>query len=169
MDKQEIFDGLLRFKDTVFRICLGFSKNHGDAEDLVQEVYLRAYDKLESLRHPDLKKEWLYRIARNICLNQVKRNSRWSISSLEPGDDRQVAETPEVQLDQAEQLRILKNVINRLPRKQREIFVLKEYSRLSYREIAAVLDIKEGTVMSRLSRARQSVIEKMRRQVYGKE
>jgi RNA polymerase sigma-70 factor (ECF subfamily) len=169
MDKEKLFSDLMAYKDTVFRICLGFSRDHGDAEDLAQEVYLRAYDKLESLRQPHLRKEWLYRIARNICLNQVKKRARWPISALEPGQDQAVELTPETHLDRQEQLKILKRVLARLPQKQREIFVLKEYGHLSYQQIAALLGIKEGTVMSRLNRARQAVIEKMRRQVYGKE
>lgn len=165
MDEAKLFQELLVYKHTVFRICLGFSKNPWEAEDLAQDTYLKAHLKLPSLKNPDVKKEWLFRIARNTCLDHVKKNNRWSrqLFQLQPEDEPVDRTTPESLADHDEQLKLLKTTIRQLPEKQREIFILKEYAHLSYQEIAASLGIKEGTVMSRLNRARRAVIEKMRR------
>ena len=155
----------MNYKNTVFRICLGFSKNYSDAEDLTQDVYLKAYLKLGSLRNPGKKKEWLFTIARNTCLDSIKKN-RWRSKPIEfiSNNKRHIeTETPESRTDFKEQLKILKTTISQLPAKQYEIFVLKEYAHLSYQEISTTLGLKKGTVMSRLNRARQFVINKMRR------
>lgn len=167
-----MFEELLSFKTIVFRICLGFSRNLLEAEDLTQDVYLKAYVNLDSLRDPGVKKEWLFRIARNTCLDHVKKQARNPLALRDnhkednpvfhPPDHR----TPESLALRDEEQAQVKAAIARLPRKQREVFVLKEYGDLSYREIAATLDIREGTVMSRLNRARQAVVKAVKQKVY---
>jgi RNA polymerase sigma-70 factor (ECF subfamily) len=94
-DEARLFNQLLTFKDTVFRICLGFAKNSRDAEDLTQDVYLKAYLKLGSLKNPSRKKEWLYRIARNTCLDHKRKISNSPCYQLEPGDHPVDISTPE--------------------------------------------------------------------------
>jgi RNA polymerase sigma-70 factor (ECF subfamily) len=164
-----MFEELLSFKKIVFRICLGFSRNPWEAEDLTQEVYLKAYLKLDSLRDPGVKKEWLFRIARNTCLDHLKKQNRNPLAFQEtnPGDDPPDPRTPETQALQDEEQARLKAAISSLPRKQREVFVLKEYASLSYKEIAATLDVREGTVMSRLNRARQAIVREMNNPLTG--
>jgi RNA polymerase sigma-70 factor (ECF subfamily) len=166
-DEARLFNELLTYKDTVFRICLGFSKNSHDAEDLTQEIYLKAYLKLGSLRNQSRKKEWLYRIARNTCLDHIRKTSGSPCSQLEPGDHPVDRNTPESLAIYREEFELMKAAIHNLPGKQREVFVLKEYGNLSYREIAVTLGIRKGTVMSRLSRARQAVIDQTRREIHG--
>jgi len=163
-----MFEELMAYKQTVFRICLGFCRDPWDAEELTQEVYLKAYVKWDTLKDPGRKREWLFRVARNTCLDHVKQQRRkrayGTVTPLGPGvdavDDR--ANTPESQVTRTGELEQLKQVIARLPEKLKEVLVMKEYAGLSYREIALSLGIKEGTVMSRLNRARQRVIKKMR-------
>jgi RNA polymerase sigma-70 factor (ECF subfamily) len=162
---QQGFDELMTYKHTVFRICLGYSKNPREAEDLAQDTYLKAYLKLETLKNPDcreVKKEWLFKIAKNTCLDYLKKQSRRLLFQSKPKNDPIEHNTPETLTIQDQELNRLKVIIQQLPKKQQEVFILKEYAHLSYREIAASLDIKEGTVMSRLNRARQTVIEKMK-------
>ena len=71
-------------------------------------------------------------------------------------------QTPESEMIHKEQLRLLKGAIQKLPRKQQHVFVLKEYGDLSYQEIAKTLKIELGTVMSRLNRARQAIKEQIK-------
>jgi len=163
------FQDLMEYKNTVFRICLGFSKNFSDAEDLTQDIYLKAYLKLGSLNNPGKKKKWLFSIAKNTCLDSIKKNRRRSKTIIPDKNEHYTKETPESLTEFKEQLKILKTTISRLPKKQHEIFILKEYAHLSYQEIASTLGIKEGTVMSRLNRARQFVITRMRRHLYGRQ
>jgi len=165
IEKQELFNELMTYKEIVFHICLGYSKNPWDAEDLTQEVYLKAYRKTESLKDPRLKKEWLFRIAKNTCLDHGRKLSlrrffpiNQEMVLLDPG-------TPEKHMVRDESLRVLKNAVSQLPVKLREAFVLREYGHLSYHEIAAVLGIKKGTVMSRLNRARQAVLNRIKEEI----
>ena len=154
----KLLEDMMACQEAVFRICLGFSRNASDAEDLSQDVYLKAYRSLGKVRHPYLIKEWLFRIARNACLDHAKKRhlTRELERAASPGnavDPR----APEATLIAGERLRALKSAMSRLPRKQLEVFVLREYGGLSYEELGRVLGAKAGTIMSRLNRARTAV------------
>ena len=161
MDNYQLFDQLFTYNKTVFRICLGFTKNPGDARDLTQEVYIKAYKKLEYLKDLDRKKEWLFMIARNTCIDWV-RKKKLKYVSLDSCYNLQSGEDPAMGVETSQQVARVKALIMELPKKQRDVFVLKEYGNLSYREIAEVLNIKMGTVMSRLNRAKTTLLKKMR-------
>lgn len=148
----------MAFKENVFRICLGFCRNAADAEDLTQDVYLKAYRNLESLKDPDLKKPWLYRIARNTCLDHHRSQEARRGRELSAADDGIARENPEAETERDEQVGRLKEAVNSLPKRQKEVFVLREYGHLSYEEIARTAGIRIGTVMSRLNRARRAVL-----------
>jgi RNA polymerase sigma-70 factor (ECF subfamily) len=154
----KLLEDMMTCQEAVFRICLGFSRNASDAEDLSQDVYLRAYRGLPKVRHPYLVKEWLFRIARNTCLDHLKKGRLARELERTAGPARAVdPETPEASSMASERLASLKTAISRLPKKQREVFVLREYGGLSYEELARVVGAKSGTVMSRLNRARTAV------------
>ena len=157
-EEARLFEDMMTCQEAVFRICLGFSHNPSDAEDLSQEVYLKACRSLGRIRHPYLVKEWLFRIARNTCLDHIKRRH------LERRLEK--ATSPEGVVDQRAQesssvtdarLELLKTAISRLPKKQRDVLILREYGHLSYEELGRVVGAKTGTVMSRLNRARIAV------------
>jgi len=157
--ESELFNSLLAHRDCIFLICLGFTRNHADAEEMVQEVFLKALRKISSLKNRSLAKVWLSRIARNTCLDFLKRKKTISIfykTSLQPDNSRNNPETPLFNHDLQKQLT---RAINSLSGKYRKVFILKEYGDLSYQEIAGTLNIKSGTVMSRLNRARQMVLK----------
>ena len=165
IEKQELFNELMTHKEIVFQICLGYSKNPWDAEDLTQEVYLKAYRKTESLKDPNLKKEWLLRIAKNTCLDHGKKTSLRRFFPLNQEIVPLDAGSPEKKMVNDESLRALKNAVSQLPSKLKEAFVLREYGYLTYHEIAAVLGIKKGTVMSRINRARLAVLNRMKEEI----
>ena len=155
--RTELFEELLAFQKKVFLICLGFSRNASDAQDLAQDVYFKAYKNIHTLTDLSLAKFWLFRIARNTCLNFRKKHRLDHISAIEITGKMKDSQSPESEMIHREQLRQLKMAVQRLPKKQRDVFVLKEYGDLSYREIAETLKIELGTVMSRLNRARQAI------------
>ena len=161
-DKSKIFEELMAYQESVFRICLGFSKNPWDAEDLTQDVYLKAFQKIGSLRDSRLMREWLFRIAKNTCLDHSRKKLINRLFRLQSRSESEEGKTPEAEIAHREQLLILKRAINKLNKKHREVFVLREYGHLTYREIVATVGIKEGTVMSRLNRAREAVIHRMK-------
>lgn len=154
----KLFEDLMTFREAVFRICLGFTQNPTDAEDLCQDIYLKACGRVGDLRQASSAREWLYRIARTTCLDHVRRRRllKPSGSPLRP-EDMPDTTTPECLALARERRDLLKTAVRRLPRKLREVFVLREYGQLTYEELSRVLGAKTGTVMSRLNRARAAV------------
>jgi len=166
--KEALFRGILENKKTVFWICLGYTRDFVEAEELAQNVFFRAWTKIDSVRDPERHREWLFRMAHNACRDhQKKQRLRRLIhgGSLEIARDERTPETRAVYRDE---LRLLKDAVRALPKKLRDTFVLRGYGGLSYREIAAVLEIKEGTVMSRLNEAREKIKSHMRGRTYGR-
>ncbi len=156
-------DGLLAWREDVFRVCLGFTRNSTEAEDLCQDVFLKALARRNTLRNPEAPRIWLLRVARTTCLDHIRRQKRRPtvrLASL-PAAAR-VEDVPDPPADLEAQRARLKEAVDLLPRRQREVFVLREYGGLSYEDIARTAGIKVGTVMSRLNRARRAVIETAR-------
>jgi RNA polymerase sigma-70 factor (ECF subfamily) len=144
----------------LYSYAMVLSRNHAEAEDLVQETYVRAIQALGRLRAGSNMKGWLFTILRNIWLNQLRRrrNGPQVVEiEVEDGVANNIAEPSKDSYDlyvskvQAEQVRA---AIQELPVEFREVILLREYEDLSYLEIASVLDCPVGTVMSRLGRAR---------------
>jgi RNA polymerase sigma-70 factor (ECF subfamily) len=153
------FDRLLDHREGVFRICLGFCTSYEEAEDLAQDVFVKAVQSIGQLERADLAKFWLFRIAKNAGLDhKIKMRRRgellrtWAKTVLPPGAAR-----PEIAAEPDEKLPRLKAAVRRLPSRFREVFVLREYGHLSYDEIGRTLGIGTGTVMSRLARSRKKV------------
>ncbi|MCX6560716.1 MAG: RNA polymerase sigma factor [Candidatus Aminicenantes bacterium] len=165
-----LFDRLVACREDVFRVCLGFSRNPADAEDLTQDVFLKAFARRDALRNPYGSKIWLLRIARTTCLDRIRRDRRRPTISLNslPRPAMDMAR-PDPPVDSGADLRRIKAAAARLPRRRREVFVLREYGGLSYEEIARTLKIKIGTVMSRLNRARKAVAEAAREKIREKD
>jgi RNA polymerase sigma-70 factor (ECF subfamily) len=150
----------LEHLDGLYSYALVLTRNHAEAEDLVQETYVRAIPAMGRLRAGSNTKGWLFTILRNVWLNQLRkwRNGPQMIET-DVGDDiaNSIVETSKDSHDlyvsklEAEQVRA---AIQELPVDFREIILLREYEDLSYQEIANLLDCPVGTVMSRLGRAR---------------
>jgi RNA polymerase sigma-70 factor, ECF subfamily len=146
--------------DGLYSYALVLTRNHAEAEDLVQETYVRAIQAMGRLRAGSNMKGWLFTILRNIWYNQLrKRRNGPQMIEIEVGEGvaNSIIEPSKDSYDlyvrkmEAEQVRA---AIQELSVEFREIILLREYEDLSYLEIASVLDCPVGTVMSRLGRAR---------------
>ena len=156
-------DVLIKHIDGLYSYALALSRNRVDAEDLVQETYVRAIPAVRRLRKESNVKRWLFTILRNIWLNQIRQPrvaiqmSGMDIDQLLPQFRAQAGKDPHslliTRLDQ-EQVR---QAISQLPLEFREIILLREFEDLSYQGIASVLNCPIGTVMSRLNRARSKL------------
>lgn len=166
-DKEYAWQDLLAFRDKVFCLCLGFVGNASDARDLTQDTYTKVLVHYSRVR-PENPQAWIMRIARNTCLDQIRRKK--ARGPLHPVSDFSAVDlrTPEINASQAEEISVVRKAIASLPRHQREVLVMREYGELSYQEIAIVLRITSGTVMSRLNRARQAVLRFYREEHHGK-
>ena len=141
---------------SAYGLARWLTRNEHDAEDVVQEAFLRAYRFFPSFRGTD-PRAWLLAIVRNACWTFLRANRLREVpSALEEADEPvDGAASPEEDLvRRADGARVTRALDELIP-EFREVLVLREMEELSYREIAEVVDIPIGTVMSRLARARR--------------
>jgi RNA polymerase sigma-70 factor, ECF subfamily len=145
-----------KYKQKVFYMALDMTGNHHDAEDLSQEVFMKVFTAIKDFRGEAKLSSWLYRIAMNTCIDKTRRKHL----KLVDIDDRVYEQAtpgknPEQLLqDRATQDQI-EQALQKLPPRQRSIFVMRHYNELMLREIAEALGISEGTVKAQLFRAIQ--------------
>jgi RNA polymerase sigma-70 factor (ECF subfamily) len=148
--------------DGLFRYALVLSHDHGEAQDLVQETYLRAIGACDRLTDHSNLKGWLFTILRNAWLNHV-RHSQCGPRMVFIDGAQEHAEAPNWDEDpyatylNKMQCAAVRTAVDQLPQPYREAIVLREYEGLNYQELAQVLNIPAGTVMSRLARARRKL------------
>ena len=147
--------------DQLYNHACWFTGDRADAEDLVQETYAKALKGFSSFAEGTNLRAWMFRILRNAFLNSRSglRQKTEYLEDDEAGADEAVAHevTPEALFLATESQEMIFNALERLPVAHREIILLCDVDEMSYREIAQVLDVAPGTVMSRLSRARRSL------------
>jgi len=147
------------YETSVFRIVMGFVHQKEDAEDITQEVFVKAFQSLDRFAGRSSFSTWLYRIAIHTSLNELKRRKRRTLWSM-AADMLQLPSTnknPEQALtDKTEQDEIRK-AIDRLPEKQRMAFILSRYEELPQRDVALIMEISEGAVEQLLLRARDNL------------
>jgi RNA polymerase sigma-70 factor, ECF subfamily len=159
----EALEDLLGHSRAVFLLCFGLTRNRGDAEDLAQEAYLRAWRRLDRAPEGEAAKAWLCRIARNVCIDHLRRRRLEAVfRRAKPPDPPRTADDPHEDLARRERAAALSRALRRLPARLRDVLVLREYGELSYEQIAQALEIEPGTVMSRLHRARRRLAETVR-------
>ena len=153
-----------RHQHRLLRVCRGFLRDPEEARDAVQEVLLKAYRKAGGYRPRGRVYTWLYRIAVNHCLNELRRRRIVRFlpftgdreagpddpPELEPPDPRP---GPAERLDARRRWEITRRALDALPVSQRSVVILTRFEGLSQRQTAEVLDISEGAVESRLFRA----------------
>ena len=151
------------YEKNVYNIALRMVGDPEDAADMTQETFIKAYRALSSFRGDSKFSSWLYRIASNVCLDFLRSRSRHpqvSLSTVDE-DDRATFELPDMRQNPEEQLmkklgmEAVRRGLEQLPEQQRQILVLRELGGLSYAELAQTLGLEEGTVKSRIFRARK--------------
>jgi len=144
--ERKAFDELARvYRGRVYGICLRYTGHREDAEDLTQEVLLKAYRGLSSFRREARFSTWLYRIAANTCSNWLASRARRPEASL-PEDVLDPSPSPVERLGRRESDEGVRRAVASLPDRQRLTLVLRVYEELSLREVAEVLGCPVGTV-----------------------
>jgi len=155
-------DGALPHLDDLYTLASYLMRNATDAEDVVEECYLRALRHFDSYRGPAMK-PWLLAILRNVCNAEFTRRAKGEVPSDYAQDESVAKEmpmwqephtSPDKMILQQQDSAAIRQLVTELPEPFREAIVLREINELSYKEIAEVAGVPVGTVMSRLARAR---------------
>ena len=155
---------VLKYEKTVYNLALRMVGDRDDASDMTQEAFIKAYGSLSSFRGDSKFSVWIYRIATNVCLDFLRSKSRKQQVSLTVSDDDDEdaqldipdpSSAPEQQLIKKISMQSVEEGLKTLPDKQRQILVMRELGGMSYAEIGKALSLEEGTVKSRIFRARK--------------
>ncbi len=155
---QQFKRSLAEYRGNLYRIAYSWCHNPALADDLVQEAMAKALKSSTQLRDPKTFKAWLYRILSN-CWHDHFRRSRDTVDI----DDVVLIEkeTPDSHHDRQQVIQRVRSAIAQLPMGQRQVISLVDLEGCSYIEVAQILDVPIGTVMSRLSRARKALKERL--------
>jgi len=171
-DEQAFRKLVERYQRRVVQLALGMTKDPDEAMDIAQETFVKVHRYLPSFKGDSSFYTWTYRIAMNLCLDAQRRRGRLERVDLEQGDEAEIEAAmdppssalsgPQRQTLNAELRDKIEDALAGLSENHRAILLLREIEGLSYEELAKVLGIRKGTVMSRLFHARLKMQNKLR-------
>jgi RNA polymerase sigma-70 factor (ECF subfamily) len=160
--EEKAFEEILeRHERMVLSLAMSITGNREAAEDLAQEVFLRLFRQLPTYRPEAKISTWLYRVTLNLGSNYRRKAARESAVEIDP-ETLPARETPEGLLLRGETERELQEALAKLPRREREVFLLRGLRRLSVAEVAEILGVREGTVKATYFHAVEKVRERMK-------
>jgi RNA polymerase sigma-70 factor (ECF subfamily) len=172
-DEQAFTEIVRRYEDKVFSLIFRMLGNRPEAEDVAQEVFITVFKNIESFRGEAKFSTWLLRIAANHAKNRIKHLARRPTEGADPDDVSQLRalpdrpappvqariEGPDAMLEAAQTERLMQEAIANLAEDQRLLVVLRDVEEMSYQEIEEITGLPEGTIKSRLHRARMAIKE----------
>ncbi len=181
-DEDAFSEIMNRYKDKIHSICYGYMLNHGDSEELTQDVFVKAYRGLNDFRGDCSLSTWLHRIAMNLSLNRYwyfsRRKRRHSVSLDYPVGGGDAATFSDLLADEgndarrnlelAEYTAMIERCVDMLPEHYREILIMRMVQKYPYEKIGSLLQLNTGTVKSRIARSR-STLRSYLDQVAGQE
>ncbi len=147
-----------RYKRALYVLGVRMLGRQEAARDLVQDVFLKVYEKRRELNQPASFRSWLLTIGRNHCISCLRRERR-SVQADDALLERIAVEDPRPGIEDQEDAEWIRDALARLSPEHREVMILREYQDLSYREIAQIIGTTEGTVKSRIFKARRALYE----------
>jgi RNA polymerase sigma-70 factor (ECF subfamily) len=171
-DEHAFREHVEKYQRRIYQLALGMTKDPDDAMDIAQETFVRVHKYLPSFKGDSSFFTWTYRIATNLCLDAQRKKGRTERVDVEEGDEAEIEAAmdppshalagPQRQALNEELKGKLDEALAGLSENHRAILLLREVEGLSYEELAKVLDIRKGTVMSRLFHARLKMQNKLR-------
>ena len=168
-----------RYQNKIMAYVARMLNDHEEAEDVTQEVFIKAYRSLDSFRGASSFSTWLYRIATNLCIDRVrkrKRSPQQAYSLDEPFDKDEesggrdvpdVTNEPSLGVEREELRQQVRLTVAQMPEKLRSVLVMCDIQGMAYEQIAQVLDCPIGTVKSRLFHARADLARRLRPYMHG--
>jgi RNA polymerase sigma-70 factor (ECF subfamily) len=168
--KTDAFEGIVQaYEKKIYNLAFRMTGNHEDANDLAQEAFVKVYHSISTFRGDAKFSTWLYRIATNVCLDELRRKGRRKVEHLdEPvftedgAMEREIPDwsaNPEEAFETREIQNMVQNGMKQLPDEQRIALVLRDIQGYSYEEISEMLNLSLGTVKSRINRGRLALKE----------
>jgi len=156
-----------KYQNRVYQMVYGMVRNQEDARDIAQDAFVKAYDNIHRFRLESSFYTWIYRIAMNLAIDNLRKHKRHGTSEF----DETVAtrdgtgaihelhhqDGPAKSLERKQLYARIMAALQELPEDQRQVILLRELEGLSYKEIAEIMEVPEGTIMSRLFYARKKL------------
>lgn len=159
---QQAFTVLMeRWQTRIHRFAFRFFADVDEASEITQKTFIKVYQKVDTLDEPGKFSSWIYRVANNLCLDELKRAGRRKSRPLEASttsrlrragsvEQMEASQNPAKKLETKELGEVLQKALLTLPDEQRVVIILKEYEGMKFREIAEILEEPENTVKSRM-------------------
>lgn len=167
-DREAFAELVRRHQLHMLHLCRSLLGHPAEAEDAAQEIFLKAYASLQQFRADASFSTWLYRIASNYCLDQLRQKARRRTESLDAILERDgekiplLLNAPPANLASPENWELAEHLLSSLPADYRLVLTLREAQGMRYQEIAETLDISIDSVKARLRRAREQLSQKLR-------
>ena len=158
-DAEAFGELVIRYQTSVFNVCYRILHERAEAENMTQETFLRARERLHIFDDARAFGPWIRRVAANVCLNHLEVQK--PTAPLDPERDADENTRPEAQVEDRERSERIRSALASLPAHYRVVIELRHYQELSYDEIAAELHIPLSDVKSHLFRARKILAEKL--------
>lgn len=161
------------YEKKIYALCLRMMGNPHDGEDAAQEAMLRIWRTIGQYRFESAFSTWVYRVTASCCMDAIRKRQRYEQPSLEEMgeasgfDPADGSETPQEQTERKETRSAIRQAIAAVPEGMREVFLLRDVHGLSVEETAQALQIAQGTVKSRLARAREKIAAELKRRGVG--
>ena len=153
----ECFETLYtRYVNKVYRRCLSITRDSAKAEDFTHDIFLKVFDKLDNFQERARFSTWLYSIAYNYCLDQIRLAKRLNTVSIDDDDDLNIADTQDSVLHE-ETLHLVKRAMDTLSKDETTFLRLKYEDGMSIDDIADMYDMKASAVKMRLKRSRDKI------------
>ena len=161
------------YEKKIYALCLRMMGNPHDGEDAAQEAMLRIWRTIGRYRFESAFSTWVYRVTASCCMDAIRKRQRHEQPSLEEMgeasgfDPADGGETPQEQTERKETRSAIRQAIAAVPEGMREVFLLRDVHGLSVEETAQALQISQGTVKSRLARAREKIAAELKQRGVG--
>ena len=140
-----------RWQDKIHRFVYRYLPDNDEANEITQKTFIKAYQRMDTLDEAGKFSPWIYKVANNLCLDELKRAGRKRSVPLDLKRIEKVSNTtPATDFENKELAELLNRALLQLPDEQRSVVILKQYEGLTFREIAEILEVPENTVKSRM-------------------
>jgi len=163
MQNDQIIQQILPYKSKFYRFALKIVGNDEDAEDVIQEMLVKVWQKSEQLSEIENKEAWCMTVTRNLCIDKIRSRKKNRSSDIdEQFSLSDSSPTPDIITEDKESLSIVMTTLNALPDSQKEMIHLRDIEGYTYREISGITGMTEDQVKVNLFRARQKLKHELR-------